>query len=297
MKLGLGTAQFGMNYGVTNAGGRVAAREVQAMLQLAAAQGLEVIDTAPAYGDAESALGASLRNRHQFKLVTKTLPLRMRKGPMNAAVFVRTNFMRSLQRLGQTSVYGLLVHDAEDLGDPDAATVIAALRELQREALIDKIGVSVYTGEQIDAAIALDIADIVQLPLNVLDQRLLASGHLARLKERGTEIHARSLFLQGLLLAPPESMPENLQGARPPLERFARWVASERMSPASAALAFADQLGMIDHAILGATSAAQLAELLRARAQSGQVARRFADLACDDPRVVDPSRWPQKAAG
>jgi aryl-alcohol dehydrogenase-like predicted oxidoreductase len=297
MKLGLGTAQFGMDYGITNADGRVPAHEVDAILQLAAAHDMEVVDTAPAYGDSESVLGARLLRGHRFKLMTKTLPLRMRGRTESVAAFVRSAFMRSLERLRQPAVYGLLVHDAEDLRGPEAEDLIGILFSLRNERLVGKIGASVYSGEQIDAALALDVADIVQLPLNVLDQRLLASGHLSKLKEHGAEIHARSLFLQGLLLAPPAAVPEHLAGARAPLERFTSWTASEHMTPAAAALAFAEQLDLVDHAIVGAISTAQLDELLRAHRHTSDGARRFSGLACDDLRVIDPSRWPTKAAG
>lgn len=296
MKLGLGSAQFGMDYGVTNSAGRVLSREVDAILQLAAAHGVEVVDTAPAYGDSESVLGAALIRGHPFKLITKTLPLARRERPESVAAFVRSSFMRSLERLRQPAVYGLLVHDVEDLRGPEAESLINVLRALRDERLVQKIGVSIYTGAQIDAALAVDVADIVQLPLNVLDQRLVASGHLRKLKARGTEIHARSLFLQGLLLTPPGTVPEHLARARAPLERFAQWTATEQMTPAAAALAFAKQLNLVDHAIVGATSTAQLDELLHACQQANGGTRQFSGLACDDPRVVDPSRWPAKAA-
>lgn len=296
MKLGLGSAQFGLDYGVTNLAGRVAPHEVAAILAFAAARGVEIVDTAPAYGDGESALGAALSSSHRFKLVTKTLPLRMRGAASNAGEFVRTTYMRSLERLRQSSAYGLLVHDAEDLRGEDGEDLIEALHALRHEGLVHRIGVSVYTGAQIDLAIERGVAEIVQLPINVLDQRLLASGHLGKLKACRAEVHARSLFLQGLLLASPAALPEYLAGARAPLERFARWVAEERTTPAAAALAFAGQLGAVDHAIIGVTSAEQLGEIVAALGQCSAAARHFEPLACDDLRVVDPSRWPSKVA-
>ena len=107
---------------------------------------------------------------------------------------------------GRGNVYGLLAHHADDLLVPGGRRVFEEMQRLLEEGLVRKIGVSVYSGQQIDSILELYTPDIVQLPLNLFDQRLLESGHLEKLKRRGVEIHARSVFLQGLLLIEPDQV-------------------------------------------------------------------------------------------
>ena len=71
MKLGLGTVQFGMNYGMSNLRGRTPPAEVDHILRLAADNGVQVLDTAAVYGDSEVVLGKLLAPDHDFRIVTK----------------------------------------------------------------------------------------------------------------------------------------------------------------------------------------------------------------------------------
>src|SRR5262249_43348603 len=128
----------------------------------------------------------------------------------NADMLVQT-FERSLLRLRQQNIYGLLIHDINFLLQTGGDAVWATLRSLQGQGLVEKIGVSVYTGQQIDAVLARFDPTLVQLPINILDQRLILDGHLKKLKARGVEIHARSIFLQGLLLMHPRDVPNHMQ--------------------------------------------------------------------------------------
>jgi aryl-alcohol dehydrogenase-like predicted oxidoreductase len=296
LKLGLGTAQFGLDYGVTNAKGRVDRAEVTSILRMADSHGIEFVDTAPSYGDSEATLGAALPERNGFKIITKTLPIQKQEITRHDVEKVCEVFRGSLEHLGQHAVHGLLVHDPKDLLAEGAELLVHALQELKAEGFVHRIGVSVYRGDEIDRIFDRHSLDLVQLPLNVLDQRLVASGHLAKLKGRGVEIHARSVFLQGLLLAAPGEIPAHLQGARASLERFARWTAQEHVSPAQAALAFVEQLALVDCAIVGVVSAAQLRDLLQSYSRVSARNLRFEGLGCEDPHVVDPTLWPQRVA-
>ena len=59
----------------------------------------------------------------------------------------------------------------------------------------------------------------IQIPVNALDRRAIHSGLLRRLKTKGVEIHARSVFLQGLLLMQPTELPEFFSRYVPTLPR------------------------------------------------------------------------------
>lgn len=282
MKLGLGSVQFGLAYGVSNPRGRTSAEEVGAILALARASGVRVLDTAAAYGDAESVLGGA--GSASFDVVTK-LPA------CTGSEDVERALRASLARLGLDACYGLLLHDADDLAAVDGAALAAALERVRDLGLVAKIGVSAYSADQLAATLTQMTPDLVQVPVNVVDQRLIEDGSLGRLKELGVEVHARSTFLQGLLLMEPDELPAALAAAREPLARFRQVADRNGWTPARAALGFVTGLTEVDAVICGVNDRAQLAELLNS--SDPLPARLFKELALDDLAVVDPTRWPE----
>lgn len=290
MNLGLGTAQFGMKYGVTNSVGKVFSEEVPRILALASELGVQVLDTAPSYGDSEVVLGRELPESHSFKIVTKT-PHIKEPLPDDAVVqLVVTTLNQSLARLHQSSVYGLLVHRPTNLLEPLGDALYSALKELKTSGKVEKIGVSVYNADQIDEIFEKYPLDLVQVPLNVLDQRLLRSGHLKKLKERGVEIHVRSVFLQGVLLKAPDELPAYFNPMKNHLKRYHDAVRSCGLSPVQAAISFVAGLQEIHTTLCGVTNVSELAENLSGIGVKSQ-GLCFSDFAMDDVAMLDPMQW------
>lgn len=293
MQLGLGTVQFGLDYGVSNRQGRTPEPEVRRILELAARGGVRVLDTAAAYGDSEAVLGRCLAADASFRIVTKTVPLREARGSAAAPGLVREGFARSLERLGRDAVDGLLAHHAADLLGPGGDAVFAVLDGLRSAGAARRIGLSVYAGADVDAALDRFDFDLIQVPANVLDQRLLSGGQLRRLRERGVEVHVRSVFLQGLLLMDPAAAPAWFEPVR---HRLAAWRAAldERgLTPAQGALAFARSLDA-DVVLVGVEDAAQMAANIADFAKAGTEgldSAAFAPFAIDDERYVNPGKW------
>lgn len=285
MKLGLGTAQFGLDYGATNRAGRVPEDEVAAMLASAAQEGIGVLDTAAVYGIAEAVLGRCMARPVPFAIVTKTAPA---ADPASVAA----GFAASLQRLGVTGVWGLLSHRAQDLlADSQGATLAHWLLEQRDNGRAIKVGVSVYTPEEADLVFARYPFDLVQLPLNVLDQRFLATGALDRLLARGVEIHIRSAFLQGILLEDPASLPARLAPLSPLLRSYRDTMARHGISPLAAALAFAAKTCPSATVICGATGSRELAQILEASRLPAGILPDLSAFACNDDRLIDPRSW------
>jgi len=292
LKIGLGSAQFGLDYGVSNHNGKTPPAEVAAILQMAAAQGIRVIDTAPLYGDSEASLGQAQAGAGLFRLITKTPAFHGRSVTAADLEHMRATFARSLQQLGTASAYGLLVHHADDLLATGGEALFEAASALKREGRVQKIGVSVYTAKQIDAVLRIFPIDIIQLPVNILDQRLISSGHLTVLKSKGVEIYARSVFLQGLLLIPPADLPAHFESVRSHLADL--WCELEKMklSPLEAALGFVLALSEVDVVICGVNNLRQLQELTAA-ARSDVILNDFYRFAVTDPKIIEPTSWPQ----
>ena len=284
-KLGLGAAQFGLNYGVSNTRGRIPDAEIAAILAEAEAAGVRLIDTASAYGDAETTLGALLPSPCPFRVVTKTAPLTF--GSVEAVAAVAE---RSLAAMWLPQGYGLLAHAAADLAGPQGPALWRALETLRGEGLYERIGFSAYPGEDIVGLARRYRPDLVQLPLSLLDQRLLQDGTLAALADLGVEVHLRSIFLQGLLFLPLERLPGRLTGSAARLKRVRLALAEAGVDPLAAAVRFAFDRPEAAGVIVGVTGVDELREVLAAAAGPSPDFD-WEAMALDDPVALDPRRW------
>ena len=277
-RLGLGTVQFGQAYGVSNTTGQVPLAEVQAMLARAAEERVAVLDTAANYGRAEEVLAQC--DTSAFRIVGKTISAK------NGVAAVIARARQSVQSLGRVDV--LLVHAVADLKGPGGDELWRALRDLKEQGAVGAVGISAYVADDPAALARRFRPDVMQLPFSLLDQRLLQDGSLARLKDLGVEIHARSLFLQGLLLM--ETIPERLHDAAPLLGRVRQQIAAAHATPLAAALGFVLSRPEIDVAVVGATSRHELDEIFGA-ARAPLPELDWGTCALDDARILTPSLW------
>ena len=291
-KLGLGTVQFGLAYGVANTGGQVGPSQVEQILACAAKAGIGVVDTAAAYGESESVLGRCLPPAFDFRIVTKTLPLRVPRVDAEDLAKVERAFESSLQRLRQPRVDALLVHHAEDLLVPGGESLYARLGDWRDAGLVNRIGVSIYDRRQLDQLLERYTFDLVQLPVNVFDQRLLRDGTLSLLQQRGIEVHARSVLLQGLLMMEPGRLPAHFGELSAHCERYDRVLKTAGVSRLSAALGFVANLPEVAVTLIGVDSVRHLEECIAAFDQGSNPD--LSSFAVDQPALVDPRRWPPR---
>lgn len=276
-RLGIGTVQFGQPYGVGKHD-QVPPAEVRTILARAAQAGVPLLDTAANYGSAEAVLAA--QDTRPFRIVTKTIRL---TGDPDA---VLARACQSKRILPQADT--LLVHMADDLAGPSGSTLWTALQTLKQEGVFAKIGISAYAAQDPLALARRFHPDVMQLPVSLLDQRLVQDATLQQLKQMGVEIHARSIFLQGLLFL--ENLPERLRHAVPRLAAVRDRVRAAGVTPLAAALSFVVSQPEIDIALVGVAAPAHLEEIL-ATAQAPMPALDWPALALDDALVLTPSLW------
>lgn len=286
-RIALGTAQFGLAYGVANQLGQIKPGEAGDILRRAQAAGMDTLDTAIAYGDSEKILG-SLGVR-QWKLVSK-LPA-LPETSADTAAWVRSELEGSLTRLGVPKLHGLLLHRSQQLLGPQGAALYAALRDVQQLGLVDKIGVSIYGPEELEALWPKFRFDLIQSPLNVFDRRLASTGWLERMHQAGTEIHVRSVFLQGLLLQPAGQRRAEFSAWQDLWLKWDDWLAAERLSPLRACMMFALSRPEIGRAVIGVDGVGHLDEILAASPASTDLID-FPDfLESSDLRLINPTQW------
>lgn len=285
MKLALGTAQFGLDYGVSNLKGQVSLPEIDAILTYAKNSNILTLDTASAYGNSEANLGRVNVGLEQFEIVTKTLP-------GVAADRLESAFLTSLQHLRVNRVYALLIHHASDLLSHEGNKLWLALKALQAKSCIKKIGVSVYNAEEIEAILEKYDIEIIQIPINPFDQRLIEKKLLEKLKNKNIEIHARSLFLQGVLLMELERLPAYFTPYQELFKRFHAILNQYELSPLEGLLSFAYSIYQIDRAVVGVTSLKELEEIKLAYEKVKEFkCIDFKTLSMKDEKLINPSLW------
>lgn len=289
MRIGLGTAQLGLDYGATNKTGKPNQSLVPELLKAAQNGGFSVIDTASTYGNSESVLGKFLPKDWHPSIITKIPPLNG-----HDVNIVEKYLRRSIARLGRP-ITGVLVHHAEDLLRANGPEVLKVLSRMKASGLVSQIGFSAYTAEEIDTLLKIFQPDIVQLPSSVADQRLIKSGHIAELKKRGIQVHCRSALLQGLLLAEKKNICSYFNDLVPVLDLLEHWSKENNVSRLTICLAFLKQTQNINSLILGASTISEVNELSKAalKVETCPVFP-WEEIPKLDAKILNPMNWPHR---
>lgn len=277
-RLVLGTAQFGSDYGLTNAGGRVSDDELERILDTARALGITQLDTALEYGDAQQRLAQWVDD---FSITTK-----VRGASGDGLLGLGASIGRCMEQLGVTVLDGVLIHDWATLSADERGVAAETLSSLASDGTVTSVGVSVYDEEEIAAALLLfPVLSAVQAPVNVLDMRLAASPAVTALRDGGGVLQARSVLLQGLLAAP-----SHPRAAHPDVSAFHAACASLGISPVAGAVGFVASLPWVDALVIGVTTADELQEIAAAVTALPDVLPLSA-LASSDRSLIDPRTW------
>jgi len=272
-KLGLGTVQFGLSYGISNKKGQTSKQEVIKILSSAKNNGIEMLDSASAYGNAEEVLGKN--NLSGFKVVSKFLPPSEDEN-------VGNQLKQSLKNLRLDNIYGYLAHrPMELLSHP------GQWEEMQRfktEGTVKKIGFSLNEPEELEKLLEKGfVPDLVQVPYNYFDRRFEAA--IIELKDKGCEIHTRSAFLQGLFFMDPSKLQEYFDEVKPVLIQL-----QEIKLLNGALLKFVLEKPFIDKVITGVENEAQLLQNIESIEKAPSLPE-LKETISDN--ILIPSRWPK----
>ncbi len=287
MELALGTVQFGLAYGAVGSGQTVPEAEVERILAAAWQHGVRTLDTAAAYGDIEARLGR-LCGTLDFRIISKIRPL-SGFSPAQAVEAVQMSIEQSRQHLGER-LNALLFHSAADLlaaGGP--ALWEQAEQQLRGSGI--RLGVSCYGPEELLTLRQRHDIRIAQLPANALDQRLQQTLQGPQVEQlTGVELHVRSAFLQGLLLAP-ERAAQRVPAAAPFLQAWQNDCQAQDLAPTVAALGVIKAMPQVHSCVVGVETLAQWQGIAGAWQQARPLHR--PQLACALPEAYDPRLWPK----
>ena len=280
----LGSAQFGMDYGITNPNGKVPEYIAREILEFAALNNISYIDTAQSYGSAEQVIGKLVPCSNDFKISTKL-------APGLSSEFWTTSLNISLAKLKLSSIYGLLIHNSKDLLGAGGASLISWLKSVKSKGLVSKVGVSIYSKSELNS-IDLDAIDIVQLPVSIYNQSLILDGTIKLLKDYDIEIHARSIFMQGLIIRTPEFWPEFISSEfKNHHGNIVRKANEAGISMLDLSIQFINQIECIDVAIVGVDNLPQLSSILTSQRKFVDISEFRQSLAWTLSNEYDPRFW------
>jgi len=286
-KLTLGTAQFGLDYGINNKRGKIPKEEVFEILEEASRQGIDTLDTAYAYGDSEEIIGEYMANRGiKFQIISK-LSAQSKEEAQEIT-------LASLSRLKQKKIFGYLLHDFKKYRE--CPEIFEAIEGLKKNGIIGKIGFSLNLAQELDFILrsGLEI-DIIQLPYNIFDQRF--QRYFKALKETGIEIHVRSIFLQGLVFKNPDNIDPYFLRFRNKLSRLNSISKKENISIAAICLNFALLNEYIDKIIFGVDNIRNFYEIIHLSEELSKVKDIYEMLSLlkeNDEAIILPFNWAMK---
>jgi len=256
----LGTVQLGMNYGIANDAGKPDEEKSFSILRTALEGGVTALDTARAYGDSELVIGRFLKQwQGKLPAIVTKIPKLQGDSPKELEKFATESVEQSLERLGVNKVSAVMLHGAKDpiIHGKACADAVKALLD---HGYTDRVGVSIYTAEDIEGMLPYDIFSVTQVPMSIFDQQLIAGGFIDKLKQRDYTVFVRSVFLQGLFFLDPEKVtdPILVEHAVPKIRLIQQIAADLGMSVAQLAIAFMRDCAGVTSLVLGADTPEQV---------------------------------------
>lgn len=280
-KLIIGTANFGQKYGLKK--NKINRKEIFKILNYSYKTGIKTIDTAINYGVSEKIIGKS--QNKEWKIISKIpkIPCKTKK----IDVYLNKIINKSIRNLNNKKLYGILIHNPDDLLNKRGPEIYKSLLKIKNKKLIKKIGVSIYNFEHIDILTKKFKLDIIQIPFNLIDRRLLNRKILKNLKSQKIEIHVRSIFLKGLLLE--EKLPKKFQKWNYLWSEIHKFKKKNNINNLELCLNFIKKYKFIDKFIIGIDNLEHLREIIKVLKNIKITQAPF--IKCDDKKLIDPTQW------
>jgi len=298
--LALGTVELGLDYGINAPGhfGRPSESAAIALVHAALDAGINLIDTARAYGESETILGKALQGRWDRVVLATKVGVILPDGTMPQGDALRRHMLASLEtslrQLQTESVDLWQIHNVDETVLDQRETLAEIFAEVRRSGKVRWCGGSFYGAYLPKLALAYDLFDTMQVTYSVFDQRLADEVFpLAQAKNVGVMV--RSVLLKGALTERADHLPDHLEPLRARSRAFRRLVAEAGLplSPAQAALAFALAQPEINAVLVGVRTAEELQENLAALACAlpAPLLDQLRALRLDDEQLLNPGTW------
>ncbi len=284
-KIVIGTAQFGTSYGISNSGIILNQSEVNKIFDLADKNQISFFDTSMNYGNSEKIIGDN--NNSKLSIITK-LPKVPEMDKSKVELWIISQVENSIERLKVNNLYGLILHYPDQLFTSTGDIIFKSLINLKKEKKIKKIGLSIYSTDDLYRYIKNFDLDLVQAPFNIVDQRIISRKIIELLNLNNIELHVRSIFLQGLLLMSSHQIPKYFNKWSHIFKKWHEWLKIKNISALEACLAFTYNEKSIDRLVIGVNNSQQLEQIIKLNFDKNM---EFPDIASCDEGLINPSNW------
>lgn len=281
-KIILGSANVNSLYGLAK--NNIKSSEFSSLMNFAFKKGVKIIDTSPMYSNSEKIIGKSVK---KFYVISKIPKIPQNIKNINLEAWIKKKFFNSKEKM-KKKIYGILIQNAEILLSDKADIVYDTLLNLKKTQAFEKIGISIYNFKTLELVIKKFAIDFVQLPYNILDQRFSKKKIIKILKKNKIEIHARSIFLQGLLTNNKVYLPKKLSKLENGLKKWRKWIKEKNINPAHACIDFVLRNKNIDKLVIGFNSKNNFADIIKFK----KTKLNFNNLNIKiSHNLLDPRRW------
>jgi len=285
-KICIGSANFGFNYGYKSS--LIKKNDLKKIISKAKRDKIHFIDTAVSYKNSEKRIG-ELTDAY-FKIITK-IP-KIPENVVNLKKWLENKTNNSLFKLKREKIYAILIHNSKDLGNKKKSKIILEhLESLKKKNIIKKIGVSVYNIKELKKSFNVYKFDIVQFPFNIFDNRIENSKYILKLKSQKVELHARSIFLQGLLLEDSSKINKKFYKYKKIILKFEKWIKKKNISKIEACINHVFSSKIIDKIIVGLTTYSQFEELIKILNKKKNNSAKIPKFKNINPGLLDPRTW------
>ncbi len=301
-KITLGTAQLGLNYGISNISGKPNLKKSLKILKYSYENGITSFDTAPVYGKSEKIIGKFIISEIKFDkqlhpIIISKLPAINLKENLTFDVvynYIKNQIKNSLKHLKLESIPFYLLHHAPDIYLKDGL-IIECLNQLKIEGFINHIGISAYYPHEVEESLKYKEINAIQIPVNLFDHRLIKTSLLKKLYKNKYIIFARSIYLQGLFFLSPTKIPPYLAQVKKSLIKLKEISDKSKISIAKLAFTFVRDMVEITSLVIGVEILEQLAEnfrFLKAEPLSNEISNRIKNEFSNIPEyVINPTLW------
>lgn len=286
-KLILGTVQFGLDYGVNNTAGKPSKENIKSILDSAYNSGIQLLDTAEAYGDSQNKIGEYHNNStNKFNVITK-----FSSNTEGFSLNIIERVYNNLKILDVDKLYCYMFHSFDDF-NKYFEKYRKDLLTLKRDGIINNIGVSLYSNDELESVLKFNEITLVQLPFNLLDNNNKRGNIIKKAKAKGIEIHTRSAFLQGLFFKNTSEFTVKIKPLEPYLNLL-NDLCDEDYKMNDLALNYVCNQKNIDKVLIGVDNVHQLESNILSEKKNikKELTNNIEAIDVEETKLLNPSNW------
>ena len=284
-KIILGSANFEQAYGIKK--NTINRKEIKKLLNLAIQNKINIIDTSSGYNQSEKIIGSI--GKSNFKIISKVPKIPKEVTGKNIKKWIKDKAKTSLKNLKVKKFDYLLLQDSKSLLGRNGDEIYKSIKTIKKLGLTKKIGISIYDFNELEKILNKFSFDLVQAPLSILDQRLLKTGWLSKLKNKKIKVHVRSIFLQGILLLKHNQLPRKLKYLKKNWIIWEKWLKKNKLTPLQACVSFIYNQNNLDGVVMGYNNKDQLDQILNQKNIKNKLT--LPKINIKNMNFIDPRKW------